>query len=52
MQDEFGTDVELIEGSKGIFDVRVDGQMLFSKYEHDRFPEDDEVVALLRDAAG
>lgn len=37
-------ETELIKGSKGIFDVTLDGQLIFSKYEVDRFPEGDEVL--------
>lgn len=42
----------MIEGSKGIFDVRLDEELVFSKYEADRFPEDGEVVGLLRKRLG
>ena len=38
---------ELIKGDNGIFDVHVDGDLIFSKDQTGRFPEDDEVVALL-----
>ena len=40
----------LIEGDGGIFDVIVDGRLLFSKHEEGRFPETDEVLRLLRGA--
>ena len=39
---------ELIEGDNGIFDVAVDGKMIFSKYEQSRFPEPAEVIDALR----
>ncbi|MFQ5733581.1 MAG: Rdx family protein [Planctomycetaceae bacterium] len=42
-----GIDPELIEGSGGIFDVVVDGKMIFSKQAVDRFPEDAEVLSQL-----
>ena len=38
---------ELIEGSGGIFDVEVDGEVLFSKHQIGRFPEHDEILAKL-----
>lgn len=38
----------LIKGSGGIFDVRVDGRLVYSKFETERFPEPGEVVTLLR----
>jgi selT/selW/selH-like putative selenoprotein len=42
-----GVDPELIPGTRGIFDVVVDEQMIFSKHDAGRFPEDDEVLAKL-----
>ncbi len=48
---EAGIDAELIRGGKGIFDVVVDGDLIFSKYEKGRFPEDDEVPSMLRERA-
>jgi selenoprotein W-related protein len=41
----------LIEGSGGIFEVEVDGEVLFSKAVAGRFPEEGEVTALIRDHA-
>ena len=32
LREKLGVESELIEGSKGIFDVCVDGQKIFSKY--------------------
>ena len=49
---ELGIESELIKGDNGIFDVIADGKLLFSKYKSDRYPEEDEVIALLRDAGG
>jgi selT/selW/selH-like putative selenoprotein len=34
-------------GSGGVFDVVVDGQLVFSKKKEGRFPDTDEVLALL-----
>ncbi len=42
-----GSEPELIRGGDGIFDVVRDGELLFSKHEAGRFPEEDEIVALL-----
>ncbi len=41
---EFGIEPKLIEGSGGVFDVTVDGKMVYSKHETGRFPNDDEVL--------
>lgn len=38
----------LTEGSKGIFDVKVNGKIIFSKYSEGRFPEPNEVTKLLK----
>jgi selenoprotein W-related protein len=37
----------LIAGRGGIFDVEVDGEMIFSKHEQGRFPEDNEILEKL-----
>jgi len=42
-----GIDAKLVPGSKGVFDVSVDGRVIFSKKEVGRFPEDDEVLRRL-----
>lgn len=47
IKDKTGNDAQLIEGGGGIFDVVVDGEMIFSKHEVDRFPEDDEILSQL-----
>jgi len=39
----------LIEGDRGIFDVAVDGEVIFSKHRSGRFPAHSEIVELLRD---
>jgi hypothetical protein len=45
-----GCIVELIDGSGGIFDVSLDGSMVFSKHEmNDRFPDEGEVPRLVRE---
>lgn len=40
-------EVELIGGSNGIFDVMLEGQLLFSKFEQQRFPEPGEIKKIL-----
>ncbi len=44
IEKKFGVEAELIAGSGGIFDVKADGKMVFSKHEKSRFPEHDEVL--------
>ena len=44
----FGIEPKLVRGNKGIFDIVVDGKLIFSKYDTGRFPENGEIVKLLR----
>jgi predicted Rdx family selenoprotein len=44
----FAVDVELEPGEFHSFDVLVDGNLIFSKFEEDRFPEPEEIVELIR----
>ena len=46
--------VEVVPGANGIFDVHVDGSLVFTKSMLGRYPEPDEVLPLLREqlAAG
>jgi selenoprotein W-related protein len=37
----------LKKGRGGVFDVRVDGQLIYSKHEQGRFPEHSEVLQKL-----
>ena len=43
------TQVALIPGSGGIFEVRLDGVCIFSRKEQGRFPESKELKQLIRD---
>ena len=51
---KFGNDVEidLIPSSGGVFEVKLDGELLFSKKETGRFPDQDEVDGMLNAIAG
>ena len=44
----FGAEVELVAGGGGIFDVDVDGERVFSKFEVGNFPDHDALIASLR----
>ncbi|HER63341.1 MAG TPA: SelT/SelW/SelH family protein [Desulfobacteraceae bacterium] len=50
MKKELGPDleVELIAGANGVFEVSVDGELVFSKNRLGRFPEDGEIVRLIQ----
>jgi selT/selW/selH-like putative selenoprotein len=38
----------LVKGDNGVFDVVVDGKLVFSKHEAGRFPKPAEIVKFLR----
>ncbi len=44
--------VEVVTGADGIFDVHVDGELVFTKSMLGRYPEPDDVLALLRAKLG
>ncbi len=44
---QHGIEAKDIPGGKGQFDVIRDGELVYSKQQLGRFPEHDEVVALL-----
>ena len=43
-----GLNLTLHAEGKGIFDVEVDGALIFSKYQVGRFPEEGEIAQLLQ----
>lgn len=47
MLTDAGHDARPVEGEKSQYDVVADGSLVFSKQREGRFPEEDEVVALL-----
>jgi predicted Rdx family selenoprotein len=44
--------LEVVPGKGGIFDVHVDGDLVFTKSMIGRYPSPDDVVPLLRDKLG
>ena len=46
-EDDVGT-IEVVTGANGIFDVHVDGELVFTKSMLGRYPEPDEVVPLVQ----
>ena len=44
----FDCETNLIRGGGGVFDVAVDGEILFSKHDAGRFPEPGEIVTAMR----
>ena len=47
-EDVLGT-VEVVTGKSGIFDVHLDGELIFTKSMLGRYPEPEDVLPLLRD---
>jgi len=45
---EFGTSTHLIKGANGVFEVVVDGDLVYSKKSLGRFPDDGEVADIIR----
>ncbi|HZS24956.1 MAG TPA: Rdx family protein [Gaiellaceae bacterium] len=50
-EDRLGA-VEVVPGKGGIFDVHVDGELVFTKKMLGRYPEPDDVLPLLRPLLG
>lgn len=48
---EFETTTTLVKGSGGVFEVMIDGKLVFSKKSLDRFPEDGEVARIIREGS-
>jgi selenoprotein W-related protein len=44
--------LEIVPGSGGIFDVHVDGRLVFTKSMIGRYPDPDDVLPLLRPLLG
>ena len=48
IKQSLGADIELIAGSNGIFDIALDGNLIYSKSEQGRFPQPDEIIKLIK----
>jgi predicted Rdx family selenoprotein len=44
--------LEVVPGKNGIFDVHVDGELVFTKSMLGRYPDPDDVAPLLREKLG
>ena len=47
IENEFGIKSELIQGTGGVFEVKVNNHYIFSKKEENRSPEENEIEALI-----
>jgi len=48
LDQEFQTSTSLIKGANGVFEVTVDGDLVFSKRSLGRFPNEGEVAVAIR----
>jgi selT/selW/selH-like putative selenoprotein len=48
LRDALSVEAKLSPGGKGIFDVELDGRLIYSKYDTHRFPNPGEVEQLIR----
>lgn len=51
LEHEIGS-IEVVTGSGGIFDVHLDGELVFTKSMLGHYPEPDDVMPLLRERLG
>ena len=47
IKDNLNVEPELIKSGGGVFEVRADGELIFSKKQLGRFPEEGEILAKL-----
>jgi selT/selW/selH-like putative selenoprotein len=48
LKKEFRADIELVAGGGGVFDISVDGNIIFSKFKKGRFPQLEEIISLIK----
>jgi len=49
LKEQFDLDAELVDGGGGVFEVALDGRLVFSKKELGRFPNNGEVEHAVAD---
>lgn len=48
IEQEIGVKAQLIPGSNGVYDIMVDDNTIYSKYKTKRFPDNDDIIKLLK----
>lgn len=48
LQKQFEASTELVKSSGGVFEVEMDGELIFSKKQLNRFPDDGEIEAAVK----
>jgi selenoprotein W-related protein len=49
LSNKFGINSKLIESSGGVFEIKANGHLIFSKKQLGRFPNQDEIVKFIED---
>ena len=44
LKKNLGAEIELVAGSNGVFDISLDGNMIYSKFKEGRFPQTDDIL--------
>ena len=52
LKENFGIEATLTEGAGGIFDVRLDDDLVYSKHETGQFPDEEALTDSLQDRIG
>ncbi len=48
LKQKYNAEIELIAGSNGVYDITVDGKMIFSKSAIGRFPDSNEIASKIK----
>jgi selenoprotein W-related protein len=48
LKKEFGVKTKLVKGSGGVFEVMLDGELIFSKKSEGRFPDHEEIISRIK----
>ena len=48
LKKNLGAEIDLVAGSNGIFDVSLDGNLIYSKFEQGHYPTADEIIKLIK----
>ena len=49
MKKNLGAEIDLVAGSNGVFDVSLDSNLIYSKFEQGHFPQADEIIQLIKE---
>ena len=48
LKENLGAEIELVAGSNGVFDVSLDSNLIYSKFEQGHYPTADEIIKLIK----